>query len=452
MAGLANKYKNFLSRISFGKSVCVLLTFAFLACLCACDSPDTNPEEGVEFSPANGCLTCPVFEAVYNAGETLYKDFHSKASADAVKLLGVGFGLWLALYVLKFVGSFREPDIAGFWNGLGIRTFWVAFIGLGLLANNMKGAMEFLIEPVFKSFLELSMHVVKGLPAGSEGVISCPASNPKSGLLCLITAASKRFEQGPAIALQMLPYLFINPLLVVSGCIAIVFSYLLIIIAPLYLLESLFCYFVVLALLPMWVTAYAFPITRPFSVKAWNYFMTVFIQILGMSMFLGLSAQIFSILMKKTFPSPAAYFAGLGTDPYQAVMAPAVLIFTAYFIYLFGEVLLQVMGAVFDVEGVNKNTGGAVMRMKQSVTSIAKKVQNGVEDKAFGQSREEAINEGKKNRSPKEERDAAEKEKNSRYGQAMGRLNKMEEQNKPQETQSSSDAAGSADSSGGAEA
>ena len=417
MASVISELKNFFSRIRFGKLVCVLFTLAMLTCLTACDAPETNPEEGVDFEPtSNGCLVCPVFDIVYSAGETLCKTMHQDTAKPAVKLLAVAFGLWLAVYVMKFVGTLKEPDIAGFWNGLAIRTFWVALIGIGFL-NNIEEVMDMLINPVFGAFLNVGTKVVSQLPAGSEGTISCVASDPKAGLLCIVTAAVKRFNQGPEIAVKMLPYVFINPMLVVSGCIAIVFSYLLIIVTPLYLLETVFCYFVVVALLPLWIVAYAFPITRGFTTKAWDYLMSVCIQMLGMCMFLGLSAQIFSILMKKSFPNPVAFFAGLLSDPLGAVVSPAVLIFVSYFIYLFGGVVLQVLEAVF---GLATPKGETVKAMKNKATGAIKNASKSFEKETFGSPRDEAAKASKNN--------PEKTDPNSRMGRAESRLNNLEKQ------------------------
>lgn len=412
MASVMNKIKDFFIRMHFGKAVCVAFALAMAFSLSACDAPEADPNEKIEFqNTAASCVTCPLFTMVSDAGLTLRTQMIQKTSSAAVKVVGVGFGLWLAMFVMKFVGSLKEPDIAGFWNGLGIRTFWVTLICAALSAN-VADAITYIIDPVCSAFIDVAMLALSRMPASP---VSCSSSaNPGEGMACVVQAASNAFAVGPSTMTALLDNLFTNPLAIFSGCISIIVSYLIILIVPLYLLESVFCYFVILALLPMWVAAYAFPITRQFTATAWNSLVIVFIQMLGMAIFLGLSANIFQILRADMLSVSGV------SDPLSAVSQPLMFIFVCYFIYLFGGMMPSIMNVIFSpAVGASGQTGGTVKAIKAKFDGKLKGAAEGLEEKTFGNSRDDAVKSktGRENIAP-----------NSHMGNASRHLNTLQKE------------------------
>lgn len=412
MASVMNKIKDFFIRMHFGKAVCVAFALAMALSLSACDAPEADPNEKIEFqNTAASCVTCPLFTMVSSAGLTLRTQMIQKTSSAAVKVVGVGFGLWLAMFVMKFVGSLKEPDIAGFWNGLGIRTFWVTLICAALSAN-VADAITYIIDPVCSAFIDVAMLALSRMPASP---VSCSSSaNPGEGMACVVQAASNAFAVGPSTMTALLDNLFTNPLAIFSGCISIIVSYLIILIVPLYLLESVFCYFVILALLPMWVAAYAFPITRQFTATAWNSLVIVFIQMLGMAIFLGLSANIFQILRADMLSVSGV------SDPLSAVSQPLMFIFVCYFIYLFGGMMPSIMNVIFSpAVGASGQTGGTVKAIKAKFDGKLKGAAENLEGKTFGNSRDDAV----KSKTGRENIDP-----NSHMGNASRHLNTLQKE------------------------
>lgn len=411
MASVMNKIKDFFIRMHFGKAVCVAFALAMALSLSACDAPEADPNEKVEFqNTAASCVTCPLFTMVSSAGLTLRTQMIQKTAKPAMQVVGVGFALWLALFVMKFVGSLKEPDIAGFWNGLGIRTFWVVLICAALSAN-VADAITYIIDPVCSAFIDVAMLALSRMPSSP---VSCSSStNPGEGMACVVQAASNAFAVGPSTMTALLNNLFTNPLALFSGCISIIVSYLIILIVPLYLLESVFCYFVILALLPMWVAAYAFPITRQFTATAWNSLVIVFIQMLGMAIFLGLSANIFQILRADMLSVSGV------SDPLSAVSQPLMFIFVCYFIYLFGGLMPQIMNVIFSdaVDKISGQTGGTVKAIKAKFDGKLKGAAENLEGKTFGNSRDDAV----KSKTGRENIDP-----NSHMGNASRHLNRLQ--------------------------
>lgn len=412
MASVMNKIKDFFIRMHFGKAVCVAFALAMALSLSACDAPEADPNEKIEFqNTAASCVTCPLFTMVSSAGLTLRTQMIQKTAKPAMQVVGVGFALWLALFVMKFVGSLKEPDIAGFWNGLGIRTFWVVLICAALSAN-VADAITYIIDPVCSAFIDVAMLALSRMPASP---VSCSSSaNPGEGMACVVQAASNAFAVGPSTMTALLDNLFTNPLALFSGCISIIVSYLIILIVPLYLLESVFCYFVILALLPMWVAAYAFPITRQFTATAWNSLVIVLIQMLGMAIFLGLSANIFQILRADMLSVSGV------SDPLSAVSQPLMFIFVCYFIYLFGGMMPSIMNVIFSpAVGASGQTGGTVKAIKAKFDGRLKGAAEGLEEKTFGNSRDDAVKSktGRENINP-----------NSHMGNASRHLNTLQKE------------------------
>ena len=413
MASVMNKIKDFFIRMHFGKAVCVAFALAMALSLSACDAPEADPNEKIEFqNTAASCVTCTLFTMVSSAGLTLRTQMIQKTAKPAMQVVGVGFALWLALFVMKFVGSLKEPDIAGFWNGLGIRTIWVVLICAALSAN-VADAITYIIDPVCSAFIDVAMLALSRMPASP---VSCSSSaNPGEGMACVVQAASNAFAVGPSTMTALLDNLFTNPLALFSGCISIIVSYLIILIVPLYLLESVFCYFVILALLPMWVAAYAFPITRQFTATAWNSLVIVFIQMLGMAIFLGLSANIFQILRADMLSVSGV------SDPLSAVSQPLMFIFVCYFIYLFGGLMPSIMNVIFSgaVGGVRGQTGGTVKAIKAKFDGKLKGAAENLEGKTFGNSRDDAV----KSKTGRENIDP-----NSHMGNASRHLNTLQKE------------------------
>lgn len=425
MASVMSKIKDFFIRIHFGKAVCVVFALAMIACLTACDAPETDPNEKVEFqNTAASCITCPLFTMVSQSGLTLRTKMIQTTSKAAVKVVGIGFGLWLAMFVMKFLGTLKEPDIAGFWNGLAVRTFWVAFI-CAVLSSNVTDVINYIIDPICSAFVDVAVLALSRMPSSP---ISCSSSsNPGAGMACVVQAASNAFAVGPSTMSSLLNNLFTNPMALFSGCISIIVSYLIILIVPLYLLESVFCYFVILALLPMWVAAYAFPITRQFTATAWNSLLIVFVQMMGMAIFLGLAANIFQILRSDMLTL------SVGESPLNAVTQPLMFIFVCYFIYLFGGLMPQIMNIIFgEAVGAQGQTGGTVKAIKSKVGGQLKNAAEGFESRTFGNSRADAMDgvAGRENVDP-----------NSRMGMATRHLNALEgQQNGTEEQQGGSSA------------
>lgn len=258
----------------------------------------------------SSCIFCDLFRVLFDTASNLAKKAYLSLSDAMINLVVIGMALWLAMTILKFVSAFdvKEPRIL-------IKTIFnqafVVFVVVVILRSDIQEFINLIVTPVFNTGMTLAQLVTSGqdgqtctgftqvtedggIPSSMGNNILCTIQSIQGKLLDIMTLGSTSFciaifEQSYTIGgihIWILPH--VGYLLV--GIILWLSAFMLMVIYPWLLIDSILQLSVASALIPVAIAAYAFPITRKkYVTKVWETFMT------AMFTFLFLSIVIFII-------------------------------------------------------------------------------------------------------------------------------------------------------------
>lgn len=347
-----------------------------IALLSACDNPLDKatdlgePNLGAVKAEVQKCWSCPVFTIAFNSVKSTYEAAQARAAGPAVTLMGVAFGLWLAIRVMKLVASLKEPDTGSFWTDLGVRTFWL-IMGVAML-RNISQVMDMIVFPTFSGFIDFGLLVVGRLPSDVGG-IACPTGSPQEGMVCLVKAIHERLAVGQELGFAVM--LAAPVFQKVFGVIIYAVSVFMGMVFPVFLLDGVLRFGIIMALLPMWIVAFCYPITRDLAKKAWNALMGVCIQTAGMSVFAALCVLVLRVFLLNKFPLIFSAEAVAREEKEVDAIAngsPGIIgfMFICFFLVLFGNVILDLVNQNF-VSGAGGG-GGTFAKAGMAAVNMAK--------------------------------------------------------------------------------
>lgn len=356
------------------KVLCVALIVAFTCLLSACgDDEGQNAlddiqgkdggEEAVQAKMVGkSCWVCPLFELAMNTSEQMYKELIPKVAEGAIPVLGVIFGLWLAVRTLKLVGSMAEPEIPAYWKDVGTRLFWTA-MGAAMLSNIM-WVVDF-IQGLFTGFIDFGVAVVSTLPIPG-GNISCPQGDPKAAFICLLTAMQEKLNVGQDASL--LAIVFGDFIAMIIGVGAYVMSVVMGLYFPMLLMDGVFRMGLVMAFLPLGVVGLCFPFLSQYAGKLVSALMSIGLQIVGLSIFIAMAAGVLYKYIEEYVPalkSPMDFVNNVLAINKFFDGSPDLFgfIFVCAFLLLFAGVIMDIM-AEFGGLPPSNVMGGTVMAMR----------------------------------------------------------------------------------------
>lgn len=363
------------------KILCVALIVAFTCLLSACDNEENKTMlEDIQGSAGGAeavkakmvgksCWVCPLFQLAMDTSEQMYKELIPKVASGAVPVLGVIFGLWLAVRTLKLVGSMAEPEIPAYWKDVGTRLFWTA-MGAAMLYNIM-WVVDF-IQGLFTGFVDFGVAVVTTLPIPG-GNISCPQGDPKSSFICLLTAMQEKLNVGQDVSL--LAIVFGNFTAIVIGVGGYVMSIVMGLYFPILLMDGVFRMGLVMAFLPLGVVGLCFPFLSQYAGKLVSALMSIGLQIVGLSIFIAMAAGVLYKYIEDFVPEVKEWSTFLNNalllnEFFDGSPGVFGFIFVCAFLLLFAGVIMDIM-ATFGGLSPSNMVGGAVMAMR----NVAKRAQ-----------------------------------------------------------------------------
>ena len=356
------------------KILCAVLIVAFACLLSACDNDESKTllediqgskggEEAVKAKmTGKDCWVCPLFELAMNTSEQMYKKLIPEVAAGAVPVLGVIFGLWLAVRTLKLVGSMAEPEIPAYWKDVGTRLFWTA-MGAVMLYN-ISWVVNF-IQGLFTGFIDFGVATVSTLPIPG-GNISCPQGDPKSAFLCLLTAMQEKLNVGQDVSL--LAIVFGDFTAIVIGAGGYIMSIVMGLYFPMLLMDGVFRMGLTMAFLPLGVVGVCFPFLSRFAGKLIAAIMSIGLQIVGLSIFIAMAAGVLHTYIEEYEPllkNPMGLLNNVVAISKFFDGSPGLFgfIFVCSFLLLFAGVIMDIM-ATFGGLSPSNTMGGTVMAMR----------------------------------------------------------------------------------------
>ena len=397
----------------------MLLLVLSLSALTGCAAETTPQNSGTEAANAEKgfkkCWLCPLFQKAYGAVIGVPTTIVPPVSRGAVGLIWVGYALWLAVFILKYVASLQEPDVGSFWKTLGAQTFWVV-MGAALLkglasGDNVASAWKVVAEPIFSGFLNAGLAIVSG---SGSGVGCAPGGNAGASMVCLVDALQNKLNFGAGISAIAI-FLPTSPFVILVGVIVFIVSTILMFYLPLLLLDSVFRYGISLCMLPLAVAAYVFAPTRPFTGKVVKLFMEIGFYVMIMAAFAVTCVQIIGMYIDRFLPyvKNPGFFISNSSALERVLCGPGItgLMFLCFFLVLFGGVIADFSRALSGGAGGMGGNVKATMSVVKKTASTAKKAAS------FG------INRIKRHRDKKAANDLESKDKDSKeYKDAAKRL------------------------------
>ena len=338
--------------------------------LAGCEDNGANGKTASNLEKAlKTCWTCSLFKAVYDAAMGLPGGIIKSVASGAIGLVGVFYGLWLAVFILKYVAAVHEQEVGAFWKGIASQTFWVV-MGVALLKGMSGGGGEVLdyAKTIFEGFVNAGLAIVGSSGAGlSSG----------GGLVGVVGALQEKLNFSSGLSATAMTSG--DPFAMFAGVVIFIVSVVLMIYVPMLLLDVVFRYAVALCMLPMAVAAYVFAPTRSFSGTVGKLLLEVGFYVVGMCAYAACCVQIIQDYTDKFLPfvkNPGMLF----NDPVKmaaVLMGPGItgLIFLCFFLVLFAGVMGDFMNALSGGAGgmgeTAKGTVAAIKKMAQTAKKIA---------------------------------------------------------------------------------
>lgn len=320
--------------LDFGKKLAVLL--AILLCLSACDknpqiSPmdagNTNAQDQVDVDQqAKDHRTCwqeGVLTAIYDVTGKTVMAMYGKLTAGATNLIMVGFAVWFAFKLLKFLGSVAEQNIGQIWNEVLKKLFLCLFCAyLASSTAGLKYALNSFVFPIYNAFLELGGEILEAstqslqqttafrvlgeeLNVGEYSLVCKPSADmsvpdkmdrfpdsPRVMMNCMICAIASRLSLGIKVSFEVMKSWDLTQAvigLLVWGCFVTVYLSFVF-----YLVDTLFKLSLMILLLPIFIMAYPFEQTRKWTTTGFKSIMNsaVFVMIIAIMISMALSAMV----------------------------------------------------------------------------------------------------------------------------------------------------------------
>ena len=313
----------------------LLIIVAAVMILGACSDKPSVTVEGVD-TKDQSCLSCEVLNLMYDAVGQNVMLLHDEFSKAAMPIMMIGFSIWLALRLLKFVSSVTETNAGEVWNEI-VRKAFICLV-CGLLASS-SGMLQFVINtivfPVYLAFMELGLEILQnalsiskeqqseftvfGTNINVEGVtLSCSLEGglqvtssgfPESirnAMDCMISALSAYLTIGGDIAMKSMNQT--DSLMgIILGILLYLFFWIVKIGFVFYLVDTIFQMGIIILLLPLFILAYAFEPTKKWTGIGFSHVLasSAFMMCFSIIVALVLSAMISLIVNNQPIFNPA---------------------------------------------------------------------------------------------------------------------------------------------------
>lgn len=296
------KWTKNINIISVLRLAFMLLAVVFMLSACNSEKKDvTSPleEQGTASEIANehksaGCWQGEILNVLYDSiGMTVMKMFN-KMTKGAMNLMFIGFAVWLAFRLLKFVSSFAEDNPGEVWNEIIKKAGICLFCGYLASSPAMTlSVVNNLLFPIYNAFLELGSRIMSSAVEGynvdtykvlgesvnaSEYSLKCSAGEfeditntfpdtTKNMMKCMICALSQRLTFGMIVSLEAMDEGFtgfVVGFIMLSTFVVVYLSF------AFYMIDSIFKFGVMILMLPLLILSFAFGPTKEWTKKGFS--------------------------------------------------------------------------------------------------------------------------------------------------------------------------------------
>ena len=270
-----------------------------------------------------GCIFCTPFRILFNAASVMAKKSYDTLAPAVVGVVLIGFAIWLAIVVMRFVSHFETRDPRIFVKTMLNQAFRVLVVVL-LLQGPIEQLMSMTLDPIFATGLKLAQ-MAGGMsmsesasgcgleasgtegsssnggegaasPGAVEGVVSDGESaglSPEmgNGIICTIKNTQDQIIDILALsrvmhclAWEKTTWVFIpNFAYLLTALLFFLAAFILMVAYPFLLVDSVLKMAVAVALLPAALGAYAFKITSKYLAKVFGTFIDAIMTFIFLS-------------------------------------------------------------------------------------------------------------------------------------------------------------------------
>ncbi len=280
-----------------GKLLMIILAAVFLLSACSTYSIQatdaTSAENAEENNPQDAdCWQGKILKTIYNTIGILIMSQFEKLTQGSMSVMMIGFAVWMAIRLLKFVSSVREDSPAQIWNEIIKKAFICVFCGsLAYSSGTLLYVINNLLFPIYGAFLDFGSQILNLTPnvtrtvtvfgykidfLSNDGMqLSCAISGEVNADLngfpsafsdsmnCMICQVVDRMRMGRGIALISMSMPGALPFF--TGLLLWLIFYVVGFGFVFYLVDSVFRFGMMILMLPIFIMAYAFGPTKKWT-------------------------------------------------------------------------------------------------------------------------------------------------------------------------------------------
>ena len=260
------------------------------------------------------CPTCPIFEKVLVADQKLAEGAYGKLAESLIKLLAIGFMLYLGVQTLTAVGSPEPQTLSKYLTTVSIQAFKV-LVAVQLLMNG-SFVYSTLLSPIIQGGIDFGITLTQGsqnqIIAHGEKYNKFTNSELLSPeLMKTVMGAAESFNEQaaemPAIGWALVCNAFVNLTdhfmphleMLIEGAIVLVFGVMISLSVGFYLLDVSLELGIVCCLIPFLIACWPFKITVQYTKVGWQFILHMFFNFV----MIGVVISVISELTKMALSS-----------------------------------------------------------------------------------------------------------------------------------------------------
>ncbi len=361
-----------------------------------CGYPD-NPNLFV-CDMSSTCWYCKPFATVVEVIQNVALKVYENVIGGLMGLLAACYCIWIAVKIISYIAQSKETDIGEFYTDIGAATLRVCIAGLILGMGS--GIWTYTVSPLSSAVFEYGSAAInsgggssgcRGVPlitfstsiktdtiAGSMAKMLIGEGSSAGGLLAAINQklmsivaygwlmASAAMTKGDGC----LPFQYTSVFF--AGIPLMIFAIALLIAIPLKCADIIFRLGIFLILLPLFVVAWAFPLTKQFFEEGVNLLLHIMVNLLMFAIILGLCTSLIMNSMEISSVDFSKIDLALATLKANYSLDSAIFIKTTVLLFFSYVVLEQAKDVTDRITDANYDSSSFEKNMKNAPKNIAK--------------------------------------------------------------------------------
>ena len=255
-------------------------------------------------SPEDGnCFLCRMFSIITEASAKAANASWNLFAADLIPVVLLAAGIYIAIYVLKNVGSFTKQNAADFLTGdkRGVLLLMFKMAVIALLLTD-----TWFVDRIISPLLQAGLGIGKTL-----SVTDAPVTYPEGAgigfdaMFDMVNASVRQFNDEVYKTIAIGQGMICNAtqdsifswywLMLVYGFILFIFGWVLVVGVSFYIVDILIRLAFGAIMLPFGVASAISGITMPYTKKIWEIFLNVFFSFIMLGIVLGLTIQLINL-------------------------------------------------------------------------------------------------------------------------------------------------------------